>query len=56
MGKIQDIMNSDEELEVPRHSQLMRKIVFLTYPYWIDYWFKIQKKTSLIVYKFNIDY
>lgn len=40
MDKILEIMNSDEELEVPWYGQLMRKTAFLAYLYQIDYWFK----------------
>ncbi|MDE7264212.1 MAG: asparagine synthase (glutamine-hydrolyzing) [Anaeroplasmataceae bacterium] len=41
--KIRDIMQSDEELEVPWYGQLMRKTAFLAYLYQIDYWFKTYK-------------
>ena len=43
INKIRDIMNSDEELEVPWYGQLMRKTAFLAYLYQIDYWFKTYK-------------
>lgn len=38
--KINEIMDSSEELEVPWYGQLMRKTAFLAYLYQIDYWFK----------------
>ena len=38
--KIEEIMNSDEELEVPWYGQLMRKHALLAYLYQIDYWFR----------------
>ncbi len=40
VAKINEIMNSSEELEVPWYGQLMRKTAFLAYLYQIDYWFK----------------
>lgn len=43
IDKIRDILNSDEELEVPWYGQLMRKTAFLAYLYQIDYWFKTYK-------------
>lgn len=41
--KINDILNSTEELKVPWYGQLMRKTAFLAYLYQIDYWFKTYK-------------
>ncbi len=41
--KIQAIIDSKEELEVPWYGQLMRKTAFLAYLYQIDYWFKAYK-------------
>lgn len=41
--KIRNIMDSEEELEVPWYGQLMRKTAFLAYLYQIDYWFKTYK-------------
>lgn len=43
ISKIEKIMNSNEELEVPWYGQLMRKTAFLAYLYQIDYWFKSYK-------------
>ena len=43
INKIEDILNSEEELEVPWYGQLMRKTAFLAYLYQIDYWFKTYK-------------
>ena len=43
ISKIRDILNSEEELEVPWYGQLMRKTAFLAYLYQIDYWFKTYK-------------
>ena len=43
IDKINEILNSTEELEVPWYGQLMRKTAFLAYLYQIDYWFKTYK-------------
>lgn len=43
ISKIEEILNSTEELEVPWYGQLMRKTAFLAYLYQIDYWFKTYK-------------
>lgn len=43
INKIKEIMESNEELEVPWYGQLMRKTAFLAYLYQIDYWFKTYK-------------
>ena len=43
INKINEILNSTEELEVPWYGQLMRKTAFLAYLYQIDYWFKTYK-------------
>lgn len=38
--RIKEIMESDDELDVPWYGQLMRKTSLLAYLYQIDYWYK----------------
>ena len=40
ISKIRDLMNSNDELDVPWYGQLMRKTSFLAYLFQIDYWSK----------------
>ena len=37
---LNDLLNSDDELEAPWYGQLMRKTALFAYLYQIDYWFK----------------
>ena len=40
IDKLSELINDDNELEVPWYGQLMRKTSLMAYLYQIDYWFK----------------